>query len=467
MMKISIGWKLGLTYLLLIAVAMVALGTFIVEDFQTNYLNAFRDNLLRYGNVIANKSAPFLREGTNLDYLDFVVRDYSEQMGNRVIIVNAANQVIADSAREIIGDRLQTPEVAEALKGRTASNAYDTQQYGLVLYMAVPIVSGKQNLGAVFIAAHINHLAQQIANLKERLFIFSLTTGLAIFALSILMARMITTPLQQLYQGVQKISQGKYGTQLNVVGKNEFAALGEAFNLMSSRIATEDKIRRQFVANASHELKSPLASMKALVEASQKSKLSELEVREVLVDINQEVDRLDKLVGDLLLLSKIENNRQVLQLQEVSVGELVYQVVKKLEPLAKQKDIILQVATDENVYWFMDGQMIFRALFNLVDNAIKYSSANGIVTIGYQEKEQQMEIWVKDEGAGIEEQEQQEIFQRFYRLDKARSRETGGSGLGLAIVGEIISIHHGQIKVNSTAGKGSTFTMILQKIYSD
>ncbi|MDW7675573.1 MAG: HAMP domain-containing sensor histidine kinase, partial [Bacillota bacterium] len=323
------------------------------------------------------------------------------------------------------------------------------------------IASGQQPLGAVFIAADMNIMIAQVTSLRDRLILFGASTGLLIFVLSIFIARYITRPVNKLTQGVQEMTAGNYGAQVNIDSKDEFAALAFAFNEMSNKIAAEDQIRRQFVANASHELKSPLASMKALVEASLNGSLAEEEAKEVLGDINQEVDRLNKLVGDLLLLSRIENNKQEIRIQEVSVGELMYQLTHKLEPLARQKAISLKLVSDKELYWAMDGEMIFRAVFNLLDNAIKYSLPNTKIELGYESKGQKLSLWVEDQGIGINESDLKRIFERFYRQDKARSRETGGAGIGLAIVSEIVTLHGGQVTVKSEVGVGSKFNILL------
>ncbi len=461
-MKINLGWKLGLTYLILIVIAMVSLGSFIIEDYRTTYIGNTRDNLLRYANVIANKSVPFIRQGDEDNYLDYLARDYSQQMGNRILILDNRSLVLADSANELKGHAVKAREVAQALEGKSSYQLYQTDSYGLVLYLAVPIASGQQNLGAVFIAADMTSMSNQLASLQERLIVFGITMGLTIFGLSLLLARLITRPVEKLYKGVKALEKGNYGTQVEIATGGEFATLAKAFNEMSSKVAEQDQIRRQFVANASHELRSPLASIKALLDSSDQSNLSSNEIKELLGDINHEIDRLNKLVGDLLLLSKIEKNRSILKIQEVNLGELCYQVAKTLEPLAKQHQVSLNLVASQQIYWPMDGEMMFRALYNLIDNAIKYSPPNKQIDIGYASEKNLISMWVADKGPGIAEEELEKIFLRFYRLDKARSRETGGAGLGLSIVNEIVTLHNGEIKIKSQAGQGSVFTIILK-----
>jgi signal transduction histidine kinase len=137
------------------------------------------------------------------------------------------------------------------------------------------------------------------------------------------------------------------------------------------------------------------------------------------------------------------------------------QLVKKLEPLARQRDIVLELVPGQELYWSMDGDMIFRAMFNLLDNGVKYSPRGATVSIGYHRISEGLIMWVSDQGLGMKASEREKIFNRFYRLDKARSRETGGSGLGLAIVAEIVNLHGGQVLVDSSPGQGSTFRVIL------
>lgn len=458
-MRISLGFKLGIIYLILITLAMLALGTFVLNYFEETFIAEKRSSLLVHGNVIANRSAPFLRDEVDYQYLGFLARDTSEQIGNRVILLNAGKEVIADSAVGMVGDKMDNPQVNLALTGRTAGDAHYLEQFGWVYYLAVPIAAGQELLGVAFIAADINEIYEQLATIRERLLMFGFSTGIVIFAISLLLSKIITIPINRLQQGVQKMAAGEYGFQVPSSGKDELSQLAHAFNIMSKKIEKEDEIRKQFVANASHELKSPLAGMKALIESVVDTEISEEEVKEILLDMNGEIDRLNKLVTDLLALSKIENNKNILDLEEVAMGELVTEVIKRVEPLAKKKKIAIKVKGDPNIYWQLDGEMMLRAIYNVLDNAVKYSPPESEIKFNFYQKEHQLYFEVADRGMGIPEHEQDKIFDRFYRIDKARSRSTGGSGLGLSLVKEIVALHEGEIEIVSKQSQGTTFIL--------
>ena len=418
-MNNKIGFKLGLIYLIVIAGTLYVMGLFVLQEFEEIFLKEKRTSLLHQANIAANRTVPFMGENADLDYLDYVARNAGEQMSQRVMVLDRNSQVLADSAGTRVGETMHFEGSELAMDGETYAQPHSFYELGWVYYLTVPVVSGREVTGAVFVSAELDHVYQQLNELRDRIVYVSLITGGLIFVGSILLSKTtITGRIKHLHQGVKRIMAGEYGYRVKMNGRDELAELGQAFDSMSQKIDQEDAIRRQFVANASHELKSPLAGIKALAEAAPSPVDSAEEWEEIRQDICHEVERLNRLVEDLLALSRLEKNERAVQLSMTAVGELVSAVVKKVEPLAKPKGIKIEIIEKTNdLYWEMDGEMIFRLLYNLLENGIKFSPPQSEVTVSYQKVREEGINWlflqVADQGPGIPIEERENIFQRF------------------------------------------------------
>ncbi len=464
-MRIRLGWKLGLTYLALIALAMTFFGYFTMRFFEQSFIDERKSALFTHASILANNSAPFLRNGNDDAYLHSLARDYGERAGNRFLILDRSARVAADSAKEFTGRVLEFTEIKEALQGRSSGQPHYEPKYGWVLYAAVPVSSGKKVIGAVFVADDINSISKRLSEIRNRLFWFSLVSGIIAFIISLFFGRFLTKPVSSLISAARQIEKGDYGFQVEGTGRNdEIGELTRVFNEMSSKIKLEDNVRKQFVADASHELKTPVASLKALLDSWPAYRKKSDDASELIDDLKHETDRLSRLIEDLLVLSRVENNKNYLKLEEVSVGEMIAAVKKSIIPLAEKKGLVVDISTSDDIYWVLDGEKIFRAILNIAENAVKYSPPSGHILLGYGIEQGKLFISVTDTGPGIPEDEIPRIFDRFYRVDKARSRVTGGWGLGLAITKEIVELHGGTISVESKPMIKTVFKLEIPKI---
>jgi signal transduction histidine kinase len=258
------------------------------------------------------------------------------------------------------------------------------------------------------------------------------------------------------------MSRGDLSARVNVRGKSEFASLATAFNSMSERLEQLDKSRNQFVSNASHELKTPLSTMKILIETLMyQDPIDPGMTKEFLTDVNKEIDRLNRIVSDLLTLVNIDSGGMKLNLAELDIEDLLLEQVKRLSPLARENGIELDCSCKDALEVTGDILKLQQVIYNVIDNAIKYTPRGGEVHCSLTRSGKKAIIKVSDTGVGIPQEDLPHIFDRFYRVDKARSRETGGTGLGLSIVKQMILLHGGNITAASTEGKGSTFTIEL------
>lgn len=459
-MRIRLGWKLSITYLVLIVLALSAFGYSTMDFFQRSFLADLEASYFTQASILANRSASFLNSEEENSLQNYLVRDFAERAGARFILVDRANRVVADSLGEFQGAVLAHPEINSALAGANASSPRQEPQFGWVLYLAVPVNYNQQVIGAVFLSADINSLVERLDLIRQRLLIFSILSGLGVFLVSLLLGRVFTKPLQGLSLAARKIAAGDYGFQVKGRrGRDEIGELVGVFNEMSTRIEQEDKIRKRFVADASHELRTPLASLRVLLDSWSGRSLNARETEELIEDLRSETGRLARLVDDLLVLSRIEGSRHYLQKEEVLVGELVENVRKTVLPMAENYGIKVETEHPGTVYWFLDGDKMFRVLLNLADNAVKYSACPGQVVIGYRHHNDKLLIYVSNHGPGISAEELPHVFDRFYRVDKTRTRQTGGWGLGLALVKEIVELHQGTVNITSELG-GKTEVII-------
>lgn len=463
-MRIRLGWKLGLTYLVLIALSMTFFGYFTMRFFEQSFIDERKSALFTHAAILANSSAPFLRDEKDDDFIHYLARDYGERVGSRFLILDGSAKVVADSAKEYTGRVLGFHEIKEALQGQSYGQIHYEPKYGWLLYAAVPVSSGKKVIGAVFVSDDINSQVKRLDEIRNRLIWFSLVSGMIVLIISLFLGRFFTKPVGRLISAARKIENGEYGFQVEGAERtDELGELMHVFNEMSAKIKSEDSVRRQFVADASHELKTPVASLKALLDSWPVYRNKGQDISELMDDLKQETNRLSRLIEDLLVLSRMENNRHDLKLEEVSVGEVIEAVKKSITPLAEKKNLTVEISGGGDIYWVLDGEKIFRAILNLAENAVKYSLDSGRVLLDYGIKQENLFVSVTDTGPGIPEDEIPRIFDRFYRVDKTRSRVTGGWGLGLAIVKETIELHGGTIHVQSIPKVGTVFRLEIPK----
>lgn len=252
--------------------------------------------------------------------------------------------------------------------------------------------------------------------------------------------------------------------KLEVRGDDEVARLAEAFNELSERFANIEKQRTEFVSNASHELKTPLSSIKLMADSIIQTPDIEMDyVREFLTDMNEEVERLNRIVNKLLYITKMDTLTQNMSgnLELINLKDVISGINKNLIPIADMEEKELVLNAEEDILIMANKDILWQAVYNIVDNALKYTGDNGRVEITLYKENKRAIITVKDNGVGIAPEDADRIFDRFYRVDKARSRETGGTGLGLSIAHSAIEFHNGSIEVESRLGEGSEFRIIL------
>ncbi len=394
--------------------------------------------------------------------------DYS-----RVLVLDLYGVVQADSQSEMNGVRMSRREVATVLNEGKADYGYyfigdqgpalltGTLTGNMISLYAAPIGRGELR-GVLVYLTRSEDAYRSLMNIQTQMLTWLVLVTVAVTLVSLFVSRLFTKPISELNEGIVEMARGDFSNRVSVRGKNEFAQLATAFNTMCDRLESLDKARNQFVSNASHELKTPLSTMKILIETLMyQDPMDPAMTREFLTDINKEIDRLNSVIGDLLTLVSIDGGEKPLDARPLAVAELLSDNMRRLQPLARERGIEMTLSVREQVTVNGDVNRLTQVFYNLMDNAIKYTGRGGSVRVELSKKDKRAIVKVIDTGIGIPKEDQLHIFDRFYRVDKARSRETGGTGLGLSIVKQIVMLHGGHVDVTSEENKGSTFTVDL------
>ncbi len=413
---------------------------------------------------------------SDADTLYSLALSRAQELGGRVLILDTDAVVQTDSASCQMGYMLPYREVRDVLIGgkeasygfhKITDSASDgksvlpiSKSTNWAVYYTAPITQDGVCLGAVLFSALIQDVEDSVAEIIAEIAIAFIIVAAVMAALSFMLSGLVTKPIVELTHAIRRMGKQGSGVRVKVRGRGEVAELGLAFNRMSEQIEAHDRVRDEFVSNASHELKTPLATMKLLSESIlYEENPDPAEMREFFEDVNHEVDRMSNVITDLLRLVQFDEGQPMLHRENIDLKDIAERVSARLRPLAENKGIKLNFSGTSAVILGEEGQ-IEQAVVNIIENAIKYTDA-GTVDATVKQTGDEAQLIVKDTGIGIPEEAIPHLFERFYRVDKARSRGTGGTGLGLAIVERIISLHGGFITVESELNHGSVFTIHL------
>lgn len=464
--------QLALAFALVTVLALGGSGALLLYQSSARLLGGRGESVMAWGQAAAGLAAEYWsdpQEGMTLALYRFY-----QQSGIRPVVVDRDGRVVADISTEspLLQERLTHPEVQTALSGGTATGTRRLPTGEWVMYGGMPVVVSGEQVGAVLVAADIAAVRDAQQDLLRQLALVA--GGMAALAvlLGVLLARYLSRPLVRLRAAVSRLARGQLDARVEPGGSSELRDLGQGFNRMAEELGRLDRQRRAFVADASHELRTPIAAIRALAEPLLSDRPLEVAVyKEHLNDIVHECDRAGRLVNSLLELARLdmraESRSQVGQpADSIDLRRVAAEMVHALEPVAVERGVRLEMLPGGPVMARADAQLVQAVLGNLVENGIKYTPRGGSVQVAVGTQgtvDAGRAAWLKvtDTGIGIPPEHQARIFERFYRVDKARSRATGGAGLGLAIAAEAAARLGGRIQVASEPGKGSEFTLTL------
>lgn len=410
----------------------------------------------------------YLKDSTS-EGINSELKMLSNVYSGRILIVDRDFRVIKDTYDMDKGRYMISPEVIRCFRDKKESSSYDRKNR--YIEMTIPIyedMEKKSNVeGVLLISVSTEEVVASIELLQQKgLTILTIITILVV-GLGYVMAGILMKPFAKITKAIEDITDGFQEDTISVQDYTETKLITDAFNKMLSRVKSMDKSRQEFVSNVSHELKTPLTSMKVLADSLVGQENVPIELyQEFMQDIAEEIDRESKIITDLLTLVKLDKKAADLNIELVNINSLLELLLKRLRPIAAKRNIELIQESFRPVNAEIDETKLVLALNNLVENGIKYNEDGGWVRVSLNADHKYFYVTVADSGKGIPEEDVDHIFERFYRGDKSHSTEIEGTGLGLAITKGAILMHHGAIRVKSKDGEGTTFSVRIPLIYA-
>ncbi len=417
------------------------------------------------GNVLAGQIA---RNGYLQQQLQPEVTAQIQVLANllegRIMLVNSGLVVVKDTAEREVGKTLISEEAVCAMRGEVKTYYNETEG---VAEVVMPIILGAsaesdgQVVGIMVLEGSFGDVMAEQESFRENTAVLLIGAAMVLLVIALAVSGGMTKSLRALAGRIEHVTEAFGDTQvIETESYTEVNRIADAVERMMDRVAATEKSRQEFVSNVSHELKTPLTAIKVLSDSLVLEPDVPIEMyREFITDINSEIDREAKIVNDLLALVKLDKTSGELNIAEVNINELLEIIMKRLKPLALKRGIEMIFESYRTVIAEVDEVKISLVFTNLIENAIKYNRDGGKVMVSLNADHKYFYVKVEDTGVGIPEEEQSLVFDRFYRVDKARSRETGGTGLGLSITKSAVQMHKGSIKVQSIPGVGSIFTV--------
>jgi signal transduction histidine kinase len=427
--------------------------------YEKIYVEDVRDSLLTEGRNLSSE----YEGGPLTESLREKIDWYNSKSETEVFIVNNPRELSACLPFEIdyqtlIGEK----EREELLKGRAVEKlGYEKRFDRKIMGIIIPLLDDNRLEGIIYLyvpLAKISEITHDFAYLwLAAAMIFTVIS----IILGTMLVKKLTKPLMDMKAAADHVSKGQYDIHLSIDSKDEIGQLANAFNHMSSSIQKEDEKKKDFLANVSHELRTPISYVKGYSEAllSEMAKTEE-DRQKYLQLIHRESKRMERLVGDLLDLSKLESDEYKLETMPLPLGQLIEDAVEKYKPVLREKHLDLQYCLDPEVIINGDEGRIEQVIQNIMDNSIRYTDEGGI-SIRLSQETDTCVIEIEDTGIGVSEEHLSKIKQRFYRVNKGRTRSDGGTGLGLAIAEKLVKLHHGELTVLSELNKGTTVRIVL------
>lgn len=461
--KYSLWWYYTLSVVIVLA-ALLAVTWYVADRFRDFFVDQQRSQLEVYSGAITQDVEQNGVPRAGFNELCNSYRNADRTL--RITLIDAGGLVLCDSMAdpEKMDNHGRRPEVIRALQGETGSSLrYSDTVKASMLYVAVPLET--DGVRRVFrVSRSLAAIDLLLGEVFNKLIAVLVLLVAAVFLVSLYLYRKINLPLYEIRQGAERYAGGNFDRMLPDYQVREISDLASAMNQMATRLDSLESLRQEFVANVSHELKTPVTTIKGFTETLiEGAKDDPEELDRFLGIISRQTDRLSDIIGDLLTLSRLESAplSEVLVLDWHNLCEILASSRDVCKSRADKKLIRLHLDCVSPIRVHVDQSLLMQAVVNLIDNAIKYSPERTTVKVSARLEERRVRIDVNDEGPGIMDVHIPRLFERFYRADKARSRKLGGTGLGLAIVKHISSVHQGEVEVTSLVGNGSTFTIWL------
>lgn len=471
-------FKLRIFLIILIAgiVPATILRYVIVNTYEDRAVAVKQKEVENQIKIIANHLLTYhYLEDSSSEVVNAELNQLSNLYNGRVMIMDENFRVIRDTYGISEGKTMVSEEVIKCFRGTGYSYYNRKYQY---LEMTIPITefpvdeeTGEISetsvcRGVMLVSASTDNISITLALLNRRSLVVLFTCIGCIVAIAIGLSYGLLRPFNKITQAITAVRAGFSDEEISVPDYYETVHIVDAFNQLQRRMKVLDDSRQEFVANVSHELKTPITSMKVLADSLLSQENVPVEIyREFMEDISEEIDRENKIINDLLSLVKMDKTAANMSIEQTDVNALMAQILKRMRPIAVENEVELIFESVRAVSAGVDAVKLSLAISNLIENAIKYNHPKGWVRMVLDADHQFFTLTIQDSGIGIAESDIEHIYERFYRVDKSHSREIGGTGLGLAITRSAVLMHRGSIDVESVVGEGTTFTMKIPLMY--
>ncbi len=473
----SLKTRIFLILLIVGLIPCVSMRYAILQNYEQRAVDVRTTDVTTQLRILANHLITYhYLQDTSSEVINAEINQLSSLYDGRVLIINNDLRIVKDTYGISENKTIISEEVIRCIKGESDSKYDKDNGY---IEMTIPItetvslgedpntMERKEIVrGVMLVSASTDSIRITMDILSRKALIVEVIVILAIVITSVLAAKALIKPFEKITEALGEAQEGYSDSPISVTDCLETEHIGDAFNRVLGRMKVLDDSRQEFVSNVSHELKTPITSMKVLADSLLSQKDVPIEVyQEFMEDIAKEIEREDKIITDLLSLVKMDRTSADLNITEVDINILVELIMRRLRPIAQKRDVELVYESLRPVTAAVDEVKVTLVLSNLVENAVKYNKEHGWVKVTLDADHQFFTVVVADSGIGIPAESIDHIYERFYRVDKSRSREIGGTGLGLAITRSAILMHRGSIRVESVEGEGTTFTVRIPLSY--
>ena len=453
----STQFRYAITYIIITACVLLFLNIYSSQISQKLFYNSKEASMIEKCQLAAT-------EISDMDVVNKVtvmkaVSEMSSIRATRLIVTDQNGLGIYDSQNGSgVGKYILFPEITQALKENDVFSWY-YHDGTMQSHAATPIISYGTVIGCVYMMELDAEQGALIQSLQKNTLFISLFLEVAVIIFALFFSTTFTKRLRRIMVSMRIIREGDYSHKVDMGGNDELTVLGDEFNDLVERLQTSEQKRSNFVSDASHELKTPLASIKLLTDSILQNDMDIDTIREFVGDIGNEADRLNRMSQKLLSLSRIESQADS-DCEIVYIAPTVERVVRMLNAIAMENKITIHTDLEDDCSILVIEDDLYQIIFNLVENGIKYNVPNGELFVTLHKEDDNAIVIVRDTGVGIPDEAVGHLFERFFRVDKARSRKSGGSGLGLSIVRNMVERNRGEITVESEVGKGNKFTLV-------
>ncbi len=460
----SLKFRLIILFILMGLIPGMILWAGVLNSYEQRAVSIETSEILGQAKILANQivSSDYLNN-TDSVIINAELQQLSNIYDGKIMLIDSSFRVIKDTYDLDTGKIIISKEVIRSYKG-TDITKYDPDSRYIEIVTPLKKADAKTGeimpIGVMMISVSTDNINLNMEYLSTNLFVIQMICSIMVVLLAIWLAFRLTGPLKEISHSIDEIENGYGSDTLVVHDYSETIEICEKFNSLLGRMKVLDASRQEFVSNVSHELKTPLTSMKVLADSLNSMEEAPVELyKEFMEDIGNEIERETKIINDLLSLVKMDKSAADLNITSLNVNELLEQILRRLKPIAEKQQVELVFESFRPVMADVDEVKISLAFTNLIENAIKYNKPEGWVRVSLNADHQYMYLKVEDNGIGIPAADLERIFERFYRVDKSHSREIGGTGLGLAIARSAVMMHKGAVKVFSTEGEGTIFNV--------